>query len=71
MAMLDPIPALTEQIIALRATMPEGITARAKCAAFHYLPSHSACQDDPSSSDGDRFETALLRDMVAMERCGR
>jgi hypothetical protein len=68
---LDPIPALTEQIVALRATTAEGIAARMQCAAFHYLPSHHACQDDPDAGSDDRFEAAVLRDMVAMERGGR
>ena len=66
--MLEPLPALVEQIVALRATKAEGHLARARCMAFPYLPGHSACHENPKAAEEDRFEAAQLRDLVAMER---
>ena len=68
LAMLEPLPALVEQIVALRATTAEGHLARARCMAFAFLPGHSACQDDPEGATEDRLEAAMLRDLTRMER---
>ncbi len=67
-AILAPIRGLTEQIVALRATTPEGHLARACCMAFTYLPHHRACQDDPEAAAEDRFHAAMLRDLARAER---
>jgi hypothetical protein len=67
---LEPIPALEEQIVALRATTPEGHLARARCVAFTYLPANPVCQDDPEAAREDRFRAAMIRDLVHMERGG-
>jgi hypothetical protein len=67
-AILDPIPALVEQIVAARATTPDGHLARARCMAFTYLPHHRACQDDPEAAAEDRFHAAMLRDLARAER---
>ncbi len=70
LSILDPIPALAERIVALRATTAEGHMARARCMAFHYLAHHPIAQDDPDSAAEDRFQAALYRDLIAQERPG-
>ena len=67
-AIVSQAPALVEAIVALRATTAEGHLARARCMSFFYLPAHSACRDNPEGAVEDRFEAALLRDLVAVER---
>jgi hypothetical protein len=67
-AILDPIPALVEQIVAIRATTADGHLARARCMAFTYLPHHRACQDDPNQAAEGRFHAAMLRDLTQAER---
>jgi hypothetical protein len=67
-ALLDPIPALTERIVALRAVTADGFLARARCAAFFNLPAHPSCQDDPDGGDDDRFMAAIMRDAVRLNR---
>ena len=67
-AILSQAPALVEAIVATRAITPEGHLARARCMSFFYLPAHPACRDNPEAAMEDRFEAALLRDLVAMER---
>ena len=64
-AILDPIDELGAKIIALRAVTAEGYVARAKCVAWHYLPNHRSCQDDPEYGFEDRFMAAGMRDLVA------
>jgi hypothetical protein len=59
-AMLDPIPELRERIVPLRAVTAEGFLARARRAAFFFLPHHDACQDDPDSGAEDRFRATCL-----------
>ena len=66
--LLDPIPELTERIVALRATTAEVFLLRAQCAAFFYLPKHRSCQDDPNEGSDDRFIAALMRDAVRLNR---
>ena len=66
--LLDPIPELSEKIVALHAVTADGFLARARCAAFFYLPQHSSCQDDPETGDDDRFMAAILRDAVRLNR---
>ncbi len=68
LSILSQAPVLVEVIVAWRATTAEGHLARARCMAFFYLPSNSACRDNPEGAAEDRFEAALLRDLVAMER---
>jgi hypothetical protein len=65
-AMLAPVEALTEKIVALRAVTADGFLARARCAAFFYRPEHSACQDDPEEGCDSRFMAAILRDAVRL-----
>ena len=67
-ATLDPIPALENKIVALRATTAEGITARARCMAFTYMPGHTGLLDNPDMAAEDRFRAALMRDLVRLER---
>ncbi|WP_158743981.1 hypothetical protein [Acidisphaera sp. L21] len=67
-AMLDPADGLVDQIVALTAHTLEGITARGRCMAYHFLPKHPACRDDLEGSASDRFQAALLRDLVQMQR---
>ena len=67
-AMLDPVDALVEQIVALRATTAEGHLARGRALAFHYLPHHPSLQDDPDGAFSDRAQAAALRDLVSIER---
>ena len=69
--LLDPIPELTERIVALRATTAEGFLARAQCAAFFNLAAHRSCQDDQDDQDAgsdDRFMAAIMRDAVRLNR---
>jgi hypothetical protein len=66
--MLNPVPALVGKIVALRAVTAEGFLARARCAAFSYLPTHPSCQDDPKSATDDRLMAALMRDAVRLNR---
>ncbi len=68
--MLDPVPALVEQIVSARPVTAEGYMARARCAAFWFLPQHEICQDNPDGAAIDRFLAAGMRDLVAMERGG-
>ena len=68
LAMLDPVPALVERIVGLRAITAEGHLARARCIAFPYLPQFRGCRDDPKMAPEDRFKAAERRDLVAMER---
>ena len=70
-AMLDPLPELEGQIVTLRAVTAEGHFARARCAAFSYLPHHPSCQDSPDAPRETRFKAAGLRDLVHAERGGR
>ena len=44
--MQDPMADLEEEIVRLRAVTAEGHLARARCAAFTYLPCHRVYQDD-------------------------
>ena len=65
--MLNPVPELTERIVALRAQTAEGFLARARCAAFFYMRDEaSACQDDPNVDTDSRFMAATLRDAVLL-----
>jgi hypothetical protein len=64
--MLDPLPELEERIVALRAVTADGFLARARCAAFFFRLSHSACQDDPEEGCDCRFTAAILRDAVRL-----
>ena len=66
--MLDPLPGLVEQIVALPAKTAEGHLARARCAAYCWMPGAPVCQDDPNGAPEDRFNAAAMRDLVAMER---
>ena len=68
LTMLEPLAALVEQIVVLRATTAEGHLARARCKAFYWLPEADVCKDDPAGAAEDRFEAAELRDLIAMER---
>ncbi len=67
-SMLEPVPALVERIVSLRAITPEGHLARGRCLVTHYLPGYPGCQDDPEGATEDRFKAAILRDLVQMER---
>ena len=67
-AMLGPVNALVEQIVALRATTAEGHLARGRALAFHYQPHHASLQDDPDRAFSDRAQAAALRDLVSIER---
>jgi hypothetical protein len=67
-AILDPIDDLTTKIINLPATTAEGYHARGRCAAFNYLPTHSALLDNPDLSEDNRFQAANLRDLVMASR---
>ena len=53
------------------AVTAEGHVARAKCVAWHYLPNHRSCQDDPEYGFEDRFMAAGMRDLVADVQRGR
>ena len=66
--LLDPVPELTERIVALRATTAEGFLARVQCAAFFNLPAHRSCQDNPDAGSEDRFMAAIMRDGVLLNR---
>jgi hypothetical protein len=66
--MLDPIPVLTETIVALRAVTAEGFLARARCAAIFNLPTHRSCRDDPDAGSEDRFMAAIMRDAVRLKQ---
>ena len=71
LSMLDPLPALVERIVKLKATTAEGHVARARCMTCHYLAHHPIAQDDPDGAAEDRFQAALYRDLIAQERAGR
>ena len=64
---LDPADALEERIVALQATTPEGIFAKAQCMAFCYLPGHAACKDHADHPAEGRFKAALFRDLTVLE----
>ena len=66
--LLNPVPALADKIVNLHASTSDGFLARARCAAFFYLPAHPSCQDDPDGGDDDRFMAAILRDAVRLNR---
>jgi hypothetical protein len=68
LAILDPIDALRDKIATTVATTAEGHYARLRCIAFHFLPNHSSCQDDPDGATEDRFRAANLRDAVRVVR---
>ena len=70
-AIIRSVDELGGKIIALRAVTAEGYAARAKCVAWHYLPNHRSCQDNPDYGFEDRFMAAGMRDLVADVRGGR
>ncbi|GAB0119899.1 hypothetical protein [Acidisoma sp. 7E03] len=67
-AILDPIPELTERIVKLRASTPEGFFARAQCGAYFYLPGHRVSWDNPDASLDERCGAASMRDLIRLER---
>ena len=52
LAILDPIDDLRDKIATTVATTAEGHYARLRCIAFHFLPNHPSCQDDPDGATG-------------------